>query len=61
MLQPLAAPLRAAAGYVRDGIAKGIAIPKLPDPADAASQPIATEVARAATAIGRCPLAERPP
>ena len=65
VLQPLAAPLRAAAGYVRDGIAKGIAIPKLPDPADAANQPIATEVARAATAIGgallpSAPLEDRP-
>ena len=61
VLQPLAAPLRAAAGYVRDGIVKGIAIPKLPDPADAASQPIAEEVARAATAIGGALLPSAPP
>ena len=51
-LQPLAAALQAAADSVRDGIAEVIAIPELPDPADAASQPIAMEVARAATAIG---------
>ncbi len=52
VLQPLAAPLRAAAECVRNGIVTGIVIPKLRDPADPASQPIATEVARAATAIG---------
>ena len=52
VLQPLAAPLRAAADSLQEGIARRIVIPELPDPADAASQPVAAEVARAATAIG---------
>ena len=61
VLQPLEAPLRAAAECVRDGTVKSIVIPKLPDPADAASQPIAMEVARAATAIGSALMPSAPP
>ncbi len=40
-LQPLAAPLRAAADCVRDGVAQAIVIPEPPDATDAASRPIA--------------------
>ena len=50
-LQPLAASLQAAADSVRCGVAEVIPVAQLPDPAAAASQPVATEVARAATAI----------
>ena len=50
-LQPLAAPLRAAAECVRDGVIKGIVIPDLRDPTDGASQPIAWEIVRATISI----------
>jgi hypothetical protein len=50
-LQPLAAPMRAAATAVRGGIATQTRIPALPAPAIAASQPVIEEIARAMTLI----------
>ena len=52
VLQPLAAALQAAADSVRGATGPAIVIPRLPNTADAASQPITTEVARAAAVIG---------
>ena len=52
VLQPLAAPLHAAAESVRDGVATQIVVPVRFGPAGATGQPIATEVARATQAIG---------